>query len=423
MTAFDVYDIDEHDRSASSDAAAVAALWAGVRLAVVDVETLTDGDELRVVSVGVVTARAGLVRGKWQTLVNPGVSVDAVSAGIHRLTDEHLDGEPSFADIADILRGALTPSPGELLVFVAHNVGFDAGVLRAEYERNEEELPELSILDTGGRLAQSVGVKPTGRSLAALAEALDLTNARPHDALADAVVCADAIVELLNRAAYAGERDFPALLAAVSGAATTVTVKAVTASQLTRRARSRPLPPEHVAGHGTVLSARAGPKMLAAWRTAVTECVTLRCRNLDDRVANAKPPAPVLIAEPEPVLDDCCKTDDTAGAATVLGALIPLLPQLPPMPSGRLAERRAFLAWAHQWGPPLGLLGRCGDRNMCPACRRREPCSLDMWADTIGVAALGLSEQTAKGFLRLSGKTANEGGLGHVDEPRAHTGC
>jgi DNA polymerase III epsilon subunit-like protein len=409
VTALDVHDIDEESRSSSSDAAAVAALWTGVRLAVVDVETLTDGDELRVVSVGVVTARAGLVRGKWQTLVNPGVSVDALSAGIHRLTDEHLDGEPSFADIAEILRGALTPSPGELLVFVAHNVGFDAGVLRAEYERIDEELPELPVLDTAGRLAKSVGVKPSGGSLAALAEALGLTNARPHDALADAVVCAEAGVELLNRAAYAGERDFPALLAAVSGATTTLTVKAVTASQLTRRARSKPLPPEHVAGHGTVLSARAGAKMLASWRTAVTECAALRCRNLDDRVANAKAPAPVLIAELEAVLDGCCKTGDTAGAATVLGALIPLLPELPPMPSGRLAERRAFLAWAHQWGPRLGLLGRCGDKNMCPACRRREPCPLDMWADTIGVAALGMSEQTAKGFLRLSGKTAKEG--------------
>jgi DNA polymerase-3 subunit epsilon len=150
MTTLDLHDIDEAGRSASGDAAAVAALWAGVRLAVVDVETLTDGDELRVVSVGVVTARAGLVRGKWQTLVNPGVSVDAGSAGVHRLTDEHLEGEPSFAEIADIVRGALTPSPGELLVFVAHNVGFDAGVLRAEYERIDEELPELPILDTGG---------------------------------------------------------------------------------------------------------------------------------------------------------------------------------------------------------------------------------------------------------------------------------
>lgn len=405
MTTLDVHDFDRDDRSPSSDAAAVAALWVGVRLAVVDVETVTFDDELRVVSVGVVTARAGLVRGKWQTLVNPGVPVDTISAGIHGLTDEHLDGEPSFSDIAEILRGALTSSPDELLVFVAHNVGFDAGLLRAEYKRIGEELPELPILDTGGRLAKSVNVKPTGQSLAALAEALELTNARPHDALADAVVCAEAAVALLNRAAYAGERDFGALLASVSGSLTTLTVKAVTAAQLTRRARSKPLPPEHVAGHGSVLSARAGSKMLAAWRTAVTECATLRCRYLDDRAANAKPDAPVLIAELEAVLDTCCTTKDTAGAATVLGALLPLLPELPPMPSGRLPERRAFLAWASQWGPRIGLLGRCGTKDMCPACRRREPCPLDTWADTIGVAALGPPNQTAKGFLRLSGKT------------------
>ncbi|QYG94490.1 3'-5' exonuclease [Iamia sp. SCSIO 61187] len=395
--------------AASSDAAAVAALWAGVRLAVVDVETVTDGNELRVVSVGVVTARAGLVRGKWQTLVDPDMAVDAGSAQFHRLTEEHLHGEPSFAAIADNLRGALTAADDEQLVFVAHNVGFDAGVLRAEYQRIGQQLPELPILDTGGRLAQTVGVKPTGGSLAALADALGLTNDRPHDALADALVCAEAAVELLNTAARHGERDFTALLTAVSGTTTTLTVKAVTASQLLRRVRSKVLPPEHVAGHAVILSARAGPNMLAEWRTAVGECATLRCRNLDDRVANARPPAPVLIAELEAVLADRCTAGDTPGAATVLGALLPLLPDLPPMPSGRLADRRAFIAWAHHWLPLLAPLGRCGDSDRCPTCRGREPCPLDTWADTIGPAALSDPAQTAKGFLGVTGKRAMVG--------------
>lgn len=409
MSALDLHDTDAHDHSASADAAAVAALWTGVRLAVVDVETVTDGNDLRAVSVGVVTARAGLVRGKWQTLINPDMPVDAGSGRIHGLTDEHLDGEPGFAAIADVLRGALTPTAGEQLIFVSHNVGFDAGVLRAEYERIGERLPELRILDTGGRLAQTVGVKPTGAGLAALAQALELTNARPHDALADALVCAEAIVELLNRAARHGERDFPQLLTAVSGATTTLTVKAVTASQLLRRARSKALPSDHVAGHAVILPATAGPGLLADWRTEVTECAALRCRHLDDRVAHAQAPATALITGLEAVLADRISTDDTAGAATVLGALLPLLPGLPPMPAGRLKERRAFLAWAQHWGPLLDRLGRCGDTSRCPACRRREPCPLDMWPDTIGAAALGDPEQPAKGFLRLSGKSASEG--------------
>lgn len=47
-----------------ADAAAIAALWGDTRLVVIDTETVTAGDDLRVVSVAAVTCRGGYVRGK-----------------------------------------------------------------------------------------------------------------------------------------------------------------------------------------------------------------------------------------------------------------------------------------------------------------------------------------------------------------------
>jgi len=73
-------------------------------------------------------------------------------------------------------------------------------------------------------------------------------------------VCA----EPLNRAATGGESDFAALLANVGSDHTTRTIPAVDPRSFRRRARrSKPLPTDHVEGHGALLSPRAGRRMLA----------------------------------------------------------------------------------------------------------------------------------------------------------------
>jgi DNA polymerase III subunit epsilon len=234
-------DVQDHESDrgalgAHAEAAAVARLWAGVRLVVVDTETvIADGERRAVsVSVAVVTCRAGLLRGKWQTLVHADVPVDPDSGRTHGLTDEHFAREPSFAEIADTLRSALTAATGETVVFVAHY----AGVLRAEFERIGEE---VSDLPSSTPLAGSplVGVR-TGNSLADLAAALGVAQARPHDALDDAQVCAEAVTELINRAAGAGETDFGVLLGEVGHEHTNLTVPAVCAAAPAARSRCPP---------------------------------------------------------------------------------------------------------------------------------------------------------------------------------------
>jgi hypothetical protein len=193
------------------------------------------------------------------------------------------------------------------------------------------------------------------------------------------------------------------------GAATTHRIKAGSRAKLPRPAEAHEdLPPDHVEGHREVLGARAGVRMLAAWQTAVTECTVLRCGHLIGRVERAEPKPPRLIGPLTDVLDGRLADSDTAGAATVLAALVPLLDHLPPR-QGRLGKREALLRWAGARASLLTALGRCSVDDGCPACRAGEPCALDLWPETFAQLALGDPDRYARGFFEMTGKEAGTG--------------
>jgi DNA polymerase III epsilon subunit-like protein len=348
---------------------AVATLWAGLRVVVVDTETCVNpAGGLRIVSFAAVTCRAGSVRGKWQTLINPGTPIDRNSQRIHGVTDDHVDGEPAFIDVGASIVSQLTPADGEQVVFVAHNVGFDVGVLRAELEAAGLHLPTLPVIDTMGRLPGHVGVRPPSRGLADLLATLGLVNARPHDALADAVACAEAFVALMDCAAQQGLTDFDQLLADVSAGATTASVRPNSKAIDTPTASPAALPVEHLAQHAAVLSPRAGSRMLRTWRDEVLDCASLRCVHLTDKVAQAAVPDRKLLTELNTALLHLTGEGDVAGAATVAEATLPLLHAMK-APTTSNGLRRAALSWAGTHGTALTALGRCGPGD-APLARR-----------------------------------------------------
>lgn len=177
------------------------------------------GGEHRAVSIAVVACERGRAGQPWHRLVNPGVPVDPLTFDVHGLDDELLQKAPALSLVADELLALLSPVDGETLVLVAHNAGFDLGVLRAEFRRVGLRLPEIAVLDTMGPLAALVGVAPTGRSLPDLLVALGLVNTAHHRADADAVATAAAACALLERAAVDhGLFDMAALLAELGAA-------------------------------------------------------------------------------------------------------------------------------------------------------------------------------------------------------------
>ena len=395
----------------SLHAANLAALWAGIRLVVIDTETTRTpgGGPLRAVAVARVTCRAGTIRSTWNTLINPGVPIDSFSQSKHGITDDHVEGEPDFSAVAPVLLPSFDPVAGERVIVVAHNVGFDISVLRHELDLAGLATPDLPTLDTM-RLAPIVGATGPRPSLALLCETLGIINVRPHDAHADAVACAEAAIGLLNLAAQTGHRDFDQLLAAAGRGATTLTVKASKrgGTPSDTKPAAPALPAQHTAGHTKVLSRRAGARMLADWRQQLTDCGKLRCSHTVERVTAAQASADVVLKQAHAVLADLVAAGDVAGTATILAAVIELLGE-PATGSRNVKHRNAALRWAKQWSPLLTPLGRCDEHDMCPDCRTGATCPLDAWPDHIGALALGDPDNYAHGYFEMNGVEAGTG--------------
>lgn len=155
------------------------------RYAVIDVETtgLSAQRYDRIVEVAVVSLGPDLmIEDEYATLVNPERDVGATH--IHGVTGRDVMEAPKFFDVADDLVRELAGR-----VLVGHNVKFDLGFLRAEFERIGFELPpRLACVDTmflTGRMRLSEACTRYGVSLV-----------RAHSALSDA----RATAELLQRA-------------------------------------------------------------------------------------------------------------------------------------------------------------------------------------------------------------------------------
>ena len=394
----------------SQRSAAHEALWGGLRVVVIDLETTASpgGGTDRALQFAAVTCLGGTLRGRWETYINPGVPVSRASRAVHGIDDQHLVGEPMFADVASQIVPLFEQADGERLVIAGHYVAYDIAVLRSELRRVGVELPEAAVLDTSGRLCALVGVRPERRSLAELTDELGIVNAHPHKALSDATACAEALVEMLGRAAELGHTDIDTLLEEVSGGATTHTVKGRARTGTRERPEAPVLPVEHMEGHTLVLSRRAGVRLFAKWRAQAAECARLRCRHLADLVAAAQAPGDKVLAELRSLVEELAAAGDTAGAATVMGATVQLFDHLP-QTKGRLGFRNGALRWAAGLVPVLDPLGRCDGTDLCPSCRDQLPCPLDAWYEALGVRALGDPDRFAAGFFETKGKESGTG--------------
>jgi DNA polymerase III epsilon subunit-like protein len=394
----------------SRRSAAQEALWGGLRVVVIDLETTASpgGGTDRALQFAAVTCLGGTLRGRWETYINPGVPVSRASRAVHGIHDQHLVGEPMFADVASEIVPLFEQADGERLVIAGHYVGYDLTVLRSELRRVGVELPEAAVLDTSGRLCALVGVRPERRSLAALIDELGIINAHPHRALSDATACAEALVEMLDRAAALGHTDIDALLEEVSGGATTRTVKARARTGTRERPEAPVLPVEHMEGHTLVLSRRAGVRLFAKWRAQAAGCAHLRCRHLADLVAAAQAPGDKVLGELRSLVEELAAAGDTAGTATVMGATVQLFDHLP-QTKGRLGFRNGALKWADGLAHELDPLGRCAGTDLCPLCRDQLPCPLDAWYEELGVRALGDPARFAAGFFETKGRDAGTG--------------
>lgn len=373
------------------DRRARGLLWAQLRLVVIDLETTVDPDRLfYIVSMGAVTCRKGKIASRWAAVrVDPGVPIDAGSTEIHHLTDADMVGAPQIAALAGEIMDLLRAELDEHLVLVAHNVHFDVPILRSELERAGFAMPDLPVIDTMGDLAAFADCSRP--SLETLLSALAITNAEPHNAAADAEATAQAVIDLLNRAADAGHDRIEEFYAGRSS-----TLRFAGPPQI--------VPKPVTTEHPKPLPARPGKRALATWLDGVAACARSRCDLLADHVADA---------EVSPLLVTLRSLSDAPAIATLLGAIAPRFADLP--------HRRAAVALDQAIGPFLDATARCADPDLCPSCQAGEPCPLDVWRLVLA-RSIRCADSTnqATGFFTISGRRAGLGGYAtmHKTHPR-----
>jgi DNA polymerase-3 subunit epsilon len=112
------------------------------RVVVVDTETTGLYTSDRVIEVGAVTFDlAGKVIDEWDTLINP--RRDVGPTWLHGITASMVAGAPGFEDVAAPLAARLHGA-----VVVAHNLPFDARLLRSEFARLGSSLDFAVGIDT-----------------------------------------------------------------------------------------------------------------------------------------------------------------------------------------------------------------------------------------------------------------------------------
>lgn len=161
----------------------------------VAIDTETTGLRVtdRPVEIAGVRIEGGVITDSFQTLVQPGCPVPADAYAVHGIDDETLADAPApeqaLRELTEFGRGA---------IWLAHNSGYDAGILGMAYLRAGLPAPTEPVVDTC-RLARSCLPGHGTYRLDVLGVKLGLAQDGYHRALADARVAAGLFLECLRR--------------------------------------------------------------------------------------------------------------------------------------------------------------------------------------------------------------------------------
>jgi DNA polymerase III subunit epsilon len=204
------HDLGLHDRP--PDAARPEAFTLLEQLPAVSLDTETTGLDVRrdrLLSVGAVHLHGPHLypAAVFDRLVNPAQRIPPGSTAIHSITDAMIAEAPAYAAVAaDLARFC-----GER-VWVGHNIGFDAAILRREAKLAGLAWREPLLLDTL-RLYAALYPRAPDVELDAVAGALGVDVIGRHTALGDALVTAEVYRRLLPLLAEAGIRTLGEALA------------------------------------------------------------------------------------------------------------------------------------------------------------------------------------------------------------------
>ena len=152
---------------------------------VVDVET-TGGKQPqhRITEIGAVKMINGEVVDTWTSLINPQRHISAFITKLTSISNEMVKDAPLFSEVADSLTEFM-----QNCVFVAHNVNFDYGFFKQEYQRLERNFVMPKLCTVRETRKHFPGL--SSYSLGNLTKHFDIPLENHHRALCDAQAAAE----------------------------------------------------------------------------------------------------------------------------------------------------------------------------------------------------------------------------------------
>lgn len=159
------------------------------RMVLLDCET-TGGNAYRdrLTEIALIEITDGIETDRWQTLINPGISIPPWISKLTGITDEMVSNQPVFADIAEELQQRLTDK-----VLVAHHARFDYGFIRESFRRIGKTFAAKTLCSV--KISRLLYPEQRRHGIDAIVARLGLTIHHRHRAMDDAQV----ILELFHQ--------------------------------------------------------------------------------------------------------------------------------------------------------------------------------------------------------------------------------
>ncbi|SDS40561.1 3'-5' exonuclease [Agrococcus carbonis] len=160
----------------------------------IDFET-ANGNAASACAVGLVKVRDGLIVDRWSTLIRPPAPYDEFwewNIRIHGIRAIDVLDAPDWAEAQ---RRILEFGGDD--VYVAHNAGFDKGVMRAAAKAARLPVPDMRWTDSLRIARKTYALESYRLPVAALAAGFD--DFRHHDAAGDAEACAAIVIGASRR--------------------------------------------------------------------------------------------------------------------------------------------------------------------------------------------------------------------------------
>lgn len=165
-----------------------------VTLVIFDVETTGfSAEKDRVVELGAVKFRNGVILATTNWLIHPGRAIPKRVTKVHGITDEMVKDKPAFTDVYPEFLAFI----GDALL-VAHNARFDVDFVRAEINRAGLPLPSNAVIDSL-KLFRRWYPESTSHKISVLTDYIGLSATGLHRGNVDAEYTGQIFLEGLNR--------------------------------------------------------------------------------------------------------------------------------------------------------------------------------------------------------------------------------